>query len=357
MTSATWTPRSADAEHDEIGGQLAVRSYGDAGTEYASLREGAMLVDRSHRQRVTFTGARAADVLTGMVTNDVLALGEGQGCYAAALTPKGRIVADVRVLSLAPERLLVEASARAAHGWFEMVRKYVNPRLAGYADISAETRQIGLYGAHAARITAAITGIDPDVLAALPPYAHVPLPGGDAWPALVTRVPDLRLDGFEIVGTEPALLQLWTEALDAGATATGLDAYDIARIEAGRPEWGIDMDDTTIPQEANLDELHAISYTKGCYTGQEVVARVHFRGHVNRHLRGLRSEQPLPAGAELLDATGKVVGDVRSTVRSPRLGYIALGMVRREVEMGSTVVVRAPDASAPATVLALPFPS
>ncbi len=357
MTTAIWTPHSADVEHEEIGGQIAVRAYGDPVDEYASLRDGAMLVDRSHRQRLTFTGARAADVLAGMVTNDVLGLTPGQGCYAAALTPKGRIVADLRILALGPERLLVETSARAAQGWLEMVRKYVNPRLAVYADISESTRQIGLYGTHAARLVATVTGIDSETIAALVPYGHVPLGGTADHPALVMRVPDVRLDGFEIIGDEATLLRIWTEAAIGGATPTGLDAYEIARIEAGRPEWGLDIDDNTIPQEANLDELHAVSYTKGCYTGQEVVARVHFRGHVNRHLRGLRSEQPLPVGAELVDATGKVVGDVRSSVRSPRLGHIGLGMVRREVDMGGSVVVRAPGTMAPATVLALPFPA
>ncbi|HYD54792.1 MAG TPA: glycine cleavage T C-terminal barrel domain-containing protein, partial [Gemmatimonadaceae bacterium] len=130
--------------------------------------------------------------------------------------------------------------------------------------------------------------------------------------------------------------------LAARAVPLGLEAWEIARVEAGRPEWGLDIDDTTIPQEANLDELHAISYTKGCYVGQEVVARVHFRGHVNRHLRGLRAagEQPPPSGAALLDTTGKTVGDVRSAASSPRLGGIALGMVRREVDPGTDLVAR-----------------
>jgi folate-binding protein YgfZ len=135
---------------------------------------------------------------------------------------------------------------------------------------------------------------------------------------------------------------MWQRAMDAGATPAGLEAWEIARVEAGRPEWGVDIDDNTIPQEANLDELHAISYTKGCYVGQETVARVHFRGHVNRHLRGVRAAglEPLQPGATLHAADGAQVGDVRSTVRSPRLGTIALAMIRREVEPGTTLVAR-----------------
>jgi len=120
------------------------------------------------------------------------------------------------------------------------------------------------------------------------------------------------------------------------------ETWEIARIESGRPQWGADMDDSTLPQEANFDELGAISYTKGCYIGQETVARVHFRGHVNRFLRRLRfvSRPAPPKGAELLDESGKVIGDIRSVALSPRYGGVALGMVRREVTPGTTLQAR-----------------
>jgi folate-binding protein YgfZ len=139
----------------------------------------------------------------------------------------------------------------------------------------------------------------------------------------------------------------------------GLAAWEIARVEAGRPEWGIDIDDSTIPQEANFDELEAISYTKGCYTGQEVVARVHFRGHVNRHLRGLRAaslEAP-PTGAQLADDTGNHVGEVRSSVTSPRLGGIAIGMVRREVVSGTSLMAKWEGGEQRVDMTMLPFPA
>src|SRR5919198_1368539 len=139
---------------------------------------------------------------------------------------------------------------------------------------------------------------------------------------VVARVPELEMEGFELFAPAEMYEVLWERALAARATPGGLDTWEIARVEAGRPEWGVDIDESTLPQEANLEELHAISYTKGCYTGQETVARVHFRGHVNRHLSGLRSPGTVPPvpGAQLLDATGKTVGDVRSAVSSPRLG-------------------------------------
>jgi folate-binding protein YgfZ len=127
------------------------------------------------------------------------------------------------------------------------------------------------------------------------------------------------------------------------------------RSRAG--EWGIDIDDSTIPQEANFDELDAISYTKGCYIGQEVVARVHFRGHVNRHLRGLRaaSTDAPPQGAQLIDDSGNHVGDVRSSVASPRLGGIAIGMVRREVELGASLNAKWENGERRVDVAVLPF--
>jgi folate-binding protein YgfZ len=161
----------------------------------------------------------------------------------------------------------------------------------------------------------------------------------------IAKVPELEVEGFELLLPADAFTPIWAAAVVAGATPAGLEAWDIARVEAGRPEWGVDMDDNTIPQEANFDALHAISYTKGCYVGQETVARVHFRGHVNKHLRGVRSAgtDPLRSGATLHDEAGNQVGDVRSTVRSPRLGSIALAMIRREVEDGATLLARWTD--------------
>jgi folate-binding protein YgfZ len=174
----------------------------------------------------------------------------------------------------------------------------------------------------------------------------------------VARVPELGVDGFELLIPADGFDALWRLALDASAEPAGLAAWEVARVETGRPEWGLDIDDTTIPQEANFDELHAISYTKGCYTGQEVVARVHFRGHVNRHLRGLRAAgaDPPPTGAQLVDESGRPVGEVRTGVSSPRLGGIALAMVRREVEPGATLSVRWDGGEGRAEVSALPFP-
>lgn len=340
----------------DVAGQAVVMHYGDIAGEYAALRGAAMLVDRGARGRMRVEGPRAAEMLTGLVTNDVTSLVPGHGQYAAALSPKGRIVADVRILAR-PDHLLIDVPPRAWAGWQAMVRKYINPRIAPYLDESVALRDIGVFGQAARGIVAGLTGIAADALAALQPYAQL-VAGAAGRGALVVRSPDLELEGFELIAPAEVTHALWARAVAAGAVPAGLLAWEIARIEAGRPEWGIDIDETTIPQEANFDELHAISYTKGCYVGQEVVARVHFRGHVNRHLRGLlcgRSEPP-PGKAVLLDDTGKQVGEVRSAALSPRLGAVALAMVRREIQPGATLTVQWDHGEGRADVRELPFP-
>ena len=349
----------------DLAGQPVVLTYSNVAAEYEALRRRAIVVDRSHRGRMRFTGPKAAETLTGLLTNDVTALTSGQGQYAAALSAKGKVIADMRVLRVGDD-YLTDVSPRARDGWHAVVRKFVNPRQAKYADETESLRVIGIYGTQARYVVEQLTGIGHSALALLGPYAHVTVAAEGA-PTIVMRSPDLGLsvEGYELFVPSDRFSATWEAAVAARATPAGLSAWEIARVEAGRPEWGLDVDDGTIPQEANFDELAAISYTKGCYTGQEVVARVHFRGHVNRTLRGLRASGTTPPhkNASLFDATGKAVGDVRSAVSSPRLGGIALGMVRREVENGAQLVARwsadqagdTPAGEMPVDVVALPF--
>lgn len=350
--------------HVEIAGQPVVLTYSSVVAEYDAMHRRAVVVNRGHRARMRFSGAQAAVVLSGLVTNDVTILQPGQGQYAAALTAKGKIVADLRVLRV-EDGCITDVSPRARDGWHGIVRKYVNPRLAKYTDVSSELLSLGVFGVQARYVVEQMTGIGHSALALLQPYAHVRFEM-DGAPVIVMQSPELGFEGYELFMPADRYQALWDAAVAARATPAGLAAWEIARVEAGRPEWGIDMDDTTIAQEARLEELDAISYTKGCYTGQEVVARVHFRGHVNRGLRGLRAsgtEPPRPRAA-LFDDTGKAVGDVRSSVSSPRHGGIALGMLRREIESGARLVARwsaDPAGDDPAgemqvEVVALPFP-
>jgi tRNA-modifying protein YgfZ len=321
----------------------------------------AFLVDRSDRLRMLFTGDKAKEALGGLVTNDVVKLTAGQGQRAVALTPKGRVIALLRVFDRGSD-LLVDSEAASGDAFVAMIRKFVNPRLAKYSVVTDTTRCLGIYGDDAAARLAAAAGVAADALTALAPFGIVrgshgatetaaagtsaaasaaasENPAGHALD--IVRSTDLSVPGFDVMGAPEAIAALETALRAQGLEYAPAEAVEIARVEAGLPRFGTDMDGETIPQEANLDTLGAISFNKGCYTGQEVVARIHFRGHVNRHLRWLSASEPLPVGAKVHDSTGKEVGDVRSSVLSPARGPLALAMVRREIEPGSDVQVRA----------------
>ena len=310
---------------------------------YHELRTDAVVVHRSARMRMTFSGGKAKEALGGLLTNDVAALTPGQGHRAVALTPKGRVIALVRVMERGAD-VLVDADAAAGPGFISMIRKYVNPRLAKYVDITASSRCIGIYGPNsAAKLASALaSGADAsgaDALTSLGDHGSLTIGTGDD-AVFIVRSGDFGGDGFDCIAGADRIAALETALTAVGLSRADASVATIARIEAGVPEWGVEMDDETIPQEANLDALGAISFNKGCYTGQEVVARIHFRGHVNRHLRWLSADESLPVHANVFDAEGKEVGTVRSSVVSPVRGALAIAMVRREVEPGSEVLVR-----------------
>ncbi|MBI2408881.1 MAG: hypothetical protein HYV19_11315 [Gemmatimonadetes bacterium] len=323
--------------------------------EYEQVRADAGLVDRGDRLRMTFIGAQAAATLTGLLTSDVLTVQPGHGQYAAALTPKGKVIADVRVFHRAAESFLVDVPAAAGPGFAAMVRKYVNPRLARYTDVSGAFACLGVAGPHARQVVAHALGCLPAAFDLLPAYASTEVPFGDTT-VLVVRAADYGVDGFDCFVDSEHAAALRDALLASGAAPAAAAALETLRIEAGRPAWGVDMTDETLTQEALLDTLDAISYTKGCYTGQEVVARLHFRGHVNKLLRGLRLDAPPGDDARVL-AGDADVGVVRSRAVSPRLGAIALAMIRREVEPGAAITVRSTDGDTAGVVVALPFPA
>ncbi len=349
--------RADEAVMVEVAGQEVVLHHGDPGAEYAALRTGAVVVDQSHRHRMSVRGPRAAEMVTGLVTSDVKSLVPGRGQYAAALTPKGKIVADLRIFARTADELWIDTGPRSAPGWFGIMAKYVNPRVTPHSDITGSTSDLSVAGVRAADILATAIGYEKGALESLDQYAHIAL-GANGEGGIVARIPDVGLDAFALIVPREQCASWWRRLVDARAKPSGVAVWDIARIEAGRPEWGLDMDDTTIPQEANLEELQAISYTKGCYTGQETVARVHFRGHVNKHLRNLRfvAREAPPPGAELFAESGKPVGVIRSAALSPRLGGVALAMIRREVPLGATVSIRWEGGDCQAGVTASPLP-
>ena len=323
--------------------------------DYEAFHDTAAAIDMGDRGRLRFTGAGARSALNGILTCDVAPLASGEGAYGAALTSKGKVVADVTVFAH-EDSFLVECSAPAWPGWSQLVAKYINPRLAPRADETQSTAALGVFGPDAARIASVVGGVDREALESLAIYSHV---NGVAQGALVNvaRIPDMGVEGYRLIGPRSALETLRAVTISEGARLVSQSAAESARIEAGRPVWGIDMDESTLPQEVNLEALGAVSFTKGCYTGQEVVARLHFRGHVNRRLMGLRVEgavAPDP-GSELTNLEGAACGDVRSSVVSPRFGPIALGMVRREVDAGTQVIARVAGDVVRAEVTALPF--
>lgn len=315
--------------------------------DYAFLQSAAVLFDRSDRMRMRILGAKAAELMTGLVTNDVLSLQPGDGQYAAALTPKGKILADLNIFAM-EDGLLLDTSSRAAPGLREMIRKFVNPRIAACREISEKTSDLTLAGNGARLIASRVSGIPGETLGSMPSFSHIrfrndellsPVPEDEDKFAIVVRMPDLDTETYSLIF--PAVLreEVIRSLLRFGAVNGNAALWHTLRVEVGRPEWGVDMNDATLPQEANFDELGAISYTKGCYVGQETVARIHFRGHVNRFLRKVKflCGAPPPLGAQLIDDDGQPVGELRSTAISPRQGGIGIAMVRREVAVGTSL--------------------
>ena len=301
-----------------------------------AIREACGFVDRSERGKLAFTGGQAKTFLQGQVTNDVEALTPGTGCYAALLSPKGKMLGDLRVLDLGDE-LWLDTERSALQGIFNVLHR----AQVGYdAELHKRTLQQGLVslvGPRARRVAGAESLPDAEHA-----NAAVAIDGVAARAVVTDLGVDLICDAED------------TTALTAALTARGAEpvpeaAAEVLRVERGRPRYGVDLDDATIPQEAGLNE-RAVSFGKGCYVGQETVARLFYKGKPNRHLRGLRLSAPVASGTELtLD--GKLVGRLGSVADSPAHGPIGLALVRREAEPGATL--RAGEAIA--TVVELPF--
>jgi folate-binding protein YgfZ len=306
--------------------------------EYRALTEGCGLLDRSERGKLALTGSGAKEFLAGQVTNDTEALAPGQGCDAAFLTPKGKMLGDLRVLDLGDE-LLLDTERTALQALFDMIRRFK----IGY-DVQLHKRTVergllSLLGPDAARV-AGTEG--------LPAVEHANAAVEiDGIAAIVART-DSGVDLICDVADTDALAGKLRER---GAAPVSKDAAEIVRVERGRPRYGIDLDETVIPQEAGLNE-RAVSFTKGCYVGQETVARLYYKGKPNRHLRGLRLSEPTEPGAELRLGE-RVVGHLTSAVLSPAHGPIGLALVRREAELGTSV--SAGERGAEAEVVELPF--
>jgi tRNA-modifying protein YgfZ len=293
-----------------------------ATSEYELVTEAAGAADHSDRAKFLVSGSEAADFLQGQVSNDVEALAPGRGCYATILNAKGKLRTDLRVLR-GGDWFFLDTEAIGHAVLRHMLETYSLGRDVRHEDVTGTRALISLLGP-AAR----------GALDAEPPEEENAFIEGDQGLYVATLL------GVDVIG-EPGL--------DLGVPAVSDEVAECVRIESGRPRLGYDMDAETMPQEAGINE-RAVSFTKGCYVGQETVARLHYKGRPNRHLRGLRLPEPAERGTEIVFGE-KVVGRVSSACVSPRFGPIALALVRREAEPGASVTVN----GATAELVGLPF--
>ncbi|MGN6373839.1 MAG: CAF17-like 4Fe-4S cluster assembly/insertion protein YgfZ [Solirubrobacteraceae bacterium] len=315
--------------------------------QYRALTERCGVVDRSERGKLALTGADAAEFLNGQVTNEVVALAPGKGCYAAFLTHKGKMLGDLRIL-VAEDELLLDTERVALQALFDMIRRFK----VGY---QVELHKRTLESALLSLVGPAANDVVERALAA--GEAEQQTPGGEEHDHLVARIGDARVrliqtdTGVDVLCDASDAARVSEGLQFAGAQPVGEDAAEVVRVERGRPRYGVDIDDSTIPQEAGLNE-RAVSFTKGCYVGQETVARLYYKGKPNRLLRGVRLSEPVDAGAPLLLGE-REVGTLTSSVLSPALGPIGLALVRVQAEPGSTLSVGSHAATA--VVTELPF--
>ena len=336
---------------------------------YDAARRGAAFIDLSARGRIVLTGADRVSYLQGLLTNDVAALRPGEGCYSAYLTPQGRMAADMAVVNLGAE-VLLDVDAGVTAMLVDRLREFVFTEDVTVEDRTAAWTALAVHGPGAAALVADLVRpagdgapFGAEALGALPEYHQRRGRFADA-PAAVVRSDEIGEVGFVLYADAAAARPLAAALAEAGAAALDAETFALLRLEAGRPAFPADMDGGTIPLEAGI-EGRAISQTKGCYVGQEVIVRILHRGQgrVARRLVGLLlgDGDPPPAAGAALRAPEKPeaepVGAVTTARRSPALGRpIALGYVKRELATpGTALVVTDGDRRFSAVVTERPF--
>ena len=331
-------------------------------TDYRALREAAGIVDRSARGRLTVTGADRRSYLQGLLSNDIAALVGGSGCYATYLTAQGRMIADMRVFETG-HSLLVDLDGTLADSIAARWSQFVFSEDVQIANDSSSTAEIGVYGPSSARvIAAAIAGelnapadrIE-ETLSALPVYANREWDFRGAH-IHVLASDDVGVRGFDLVMPVDFKDDLLTLLQQAGGVVVGPEAVEVCRIEGGRPLFRVDMDEETIPLEAGIED-RAISLTKGCYVGQEIIIRVLHRGHgrVARKLVGIAIEPgaSVPSAGDKISVGDRELGSMTSATESLALKRpIGLGYVHRDFAQPDTSVTVAGQR---AMVTQLPF--
>src|SRR5215216_1851946 len=317
--------------------------------EYEAVRNGgAGLMDLSDRGRIRVSGSEAVMFLNGLITNDMKTVVPHRWMPAAFPTVQGRLIGAVRVIRAADPLFLIDTDAASHEAVLKTISRFTMAGDFYVTDVTAQTSMLSVQGKEAATISEKVLTAG---LYDLPRYFVVDI----VWQnSLVTilRATHTSEDGFDIVVEADKAADLRKALEQAGAEPVSEETREILRIEAGIARHGRDMDETNVITETNLDD--AVSYTKGCYTGQEIIVRIKHRGHVAKRLTGLRfeTERQIEPGA-ILKTDGKEIGRVTSTVVSPKLGSIGLGYVRYEHLAPGTTVLVANDVNA--TVTELPF--
>jgi folate-binding protein YgfZ len=308
--------------------------------QYRALREEAGVLERPERRLLTCRGPDAAAYVHDQLTNDIDSLAPGEGCYAALLDRKGRMQADLRVLRIAEGELLLDSGQEGREALGVHLGRYRVGRDVEFRDLADSHAVLSVIGPAAATAT--------QVGPLAPEHAHreVTIAARTARAVATDLGIDLICARSDLEAIEAALGEAGAERVDAGAA-------EIVRVESGRPRFGREMTTETIPEEAGINE-RAVSFTKGCYIGQETVARLHYKGKPNRHLRGLRLSEPVEAGASVR-LGDRELGRIGTAVLSPAHGPIALAILRREAEPGATVAIDADGGAVEAAVVGLPF--
>jgi folate-binding protein YgfZ len=356
------------ARFTEVNGRPAINDYGDWLAEHAALRRGAGVLDFSSRSRLCLVGADRVRFLHGQVTNDVKSLRTGQGCHAAITTAKGKMEADVNILCLADE-LLLDFEPGYAEKIAPRLEKYIVADDVQLVDAAPHYGLLSVQGPQAEAVVRALklageipsrplasVKISDSKLGEIYLANNARLSPLNAPPVSATSGYDLFVPNDSLRAVADALI---AAAKQSGGGVCGWQAFETARIEAGIPRYGADMDETSIPLECGLEAV-AVAYAKGCYIGQEVINRIHSVGHVNRELCGLRlagDSRLLPQRGDKLFHAGKEVGHITSAARSPTLkAGIALGYMRREANaIGTELVLKTAGGEAGVQVVALPF--
>lgn len=307
-----------------------------AGAERA-LRCGAALIDRSERGKLALTGEDAAVCLNGQVSNDVLTIEPGCGRYATFLSTKGQMLGDLRIARTA-DTFELDTERVSLQALFDQLRVAT---VGHDAELHKRTLQRGLISLIGPRARA-VAQVE-DLSGCEHKNAPFTVNGVPAHAIITEFGVDILCDSADTAAIQATLLE-------RGATSITQSELEVARISKGRPRFGVELDERSMPQEAGLND-RAVSFTKGCYVGQETVARLFYRGKPNRHLRGLRFDG-MPSGDGSVTFGDKQVGTVRRVADSPMVGLVALALLRREVEPGSAVEC----GGVRATVVEPPFP-